>query len=212
MEADLLLILTDVDGLYTADPRDDTNARLIPIVENLNADIEALADGAGDGKPGRVGRGGMKTKLSAARVAMQSGCATVIAGGKIGGVIEQIFSGADIGTLFLPKPTLPGKQRWIAFATTVRASVVINDGACQALVQRKASLLPAGVIDVKGTFDRGDVVSIVDETGKELARGIVNYSSDEAKKISGLHSAAIDERVAHRNYDALITRDNIAFL
>jgi glutamate 5-kinase len=212
MDADLLLILTDVEGLYTADPRGDANAKLIPVVEELTADIEALADSGSDNKPGRVGRGGMKTKLSAARVATQSGCATVIAGGKIPGVIEKIFSGQEVGTLFMPKPTLPGKQRWIAFATTVRAALVINEGACQALVQRKASLLPAGVVEVKGAFDRGDVVSIVNENGKELARGIVNYSSDETKKISGMHSDAIDQRVEQRNYDALITRDNIAFL
>jgi glutamate 5-kinase len=212
MEADLLLILTDVEGLYTADPRGDANAELISLVEDLTEQVEALAESGTDSKPGRVGRGGMKTKLAAARVATQSGCATVIAGGKINGVVEKLFAGQNIGTLFIPKPTPPGKQRWIAFATTVRASLVINEGARHALIQRKASLLPAGVVEVKGTFDRGDVVSIVDEKGKELARGIVNYSSDEAKKISGLHSQSIDEHIAQRNYDALITRDNIAFL
>jgi glutamate 5-kinase len=154
----------------------------------------------------------MKTKLAAARVATQSGCAAMIAGGKTPGIIERIFAGEDVGTRFVAKTTPPGKQRWIAFATTVRAAVVVNTGAQEALVRKKASLLPAGVTEVKGSFDRGDVVSIVDASGVEFARGIVNYSSDETKKISGLHSDAINELVEHRNYDALITRNNIAFL
>ncbi|MGH9548499.1 MAG: glutamate 5-kinase [Terriglobales bacterium] len=213
IDADLLLILTDVDGLYTADPRVDAEAKLISTVESITPEIDALADGKpGDAKAPRVGRGGMKTKLSAARVATQSGCAAIIAGGKIPDVINKVFRGEEIGTLFVPQPTLPGKQRWIAFATTVRASLTVNDGAREALVRKKASLLPAGVIDVKGTFDRGDVVSIIDESGAEFARGIVNYSSEETKKISGMRSDAITDLIEQKNYDAVITRDNIAFL
>jgi glutamate 5-kinase len=212
MDADLLLILTDVEGLYTADPRLSPDASVIPLVESFTPEIEALAEDKSDGKAGGPGRGGMKTKLAAAKVATQSGCAAIIAGGKTPGIIERVFSGAETGTLFLPQASLSGKQRWIAFATTVRASLVINNGACQALVEKKASLLPAGVIEVRGNFERGDVVSIIDANGRELARGIVNYSSDEAKKISGRHSDAIKEHVEARNYDALITRDNIAFL
>jgi glutamate 5-kinase len=211
MEADLLLILTDVEGLYTADPRSDASAKLISTVEAITPEIEALAEGRVDAKAPRVGRGGMKTKLAAARVATQSGCAAIIAGGKTPGIISKIFAGEDVGTLFAAKPTPPGKQRWIAFATTVRASVVVNEGAQEALIRKKASLLPAGVTEVKGSFERGDVVSIVDANGVEFARGIVNYSSDDAKKISGLHSDAIKQLVEHRNYDALITRNNIAF-
>jgi glutamate 5-kinase len=211
MEADLLLILTDVEGLYTADPRSDASAKLISTVEAITPEIEALAEGRVDAKAPRVGRGGMKTKLAAARVATQSGCAAIIAGGKTPGTISKVFAGEDVGTLFVAKPTPSGKQRWIAFATTVRAALVVNPGAQEALVRKKASLLPAGVTEVKGSFDRGDVVSIVDTNGVEFARGIVNYSSDEAKKISGLHSDAIKQLVEHRNYDALITRNNIAF-
>lgn len=210
IEADLLLILTDVDGLYTADPRSDADAKLIPLVESITDDIERLADGSPDQKGSGVGRGGMKTKLSAANVATQSGCACLIASGKINGVIEKVFAGDDLGTLFLAKPTPTGKHRWIAFATTLRASIVVNAGAREALTKKKASLLPAGVVEIKGAFDRGDVVGIVDETGNEFARGIVNYASDEAKKFIGQHSAAIDEVVTQRNYDALITRDNLA--
>jgi glutamate 5-kinase len=211
IDADLLLILTDVEGLYTGDPRSQKEARLIPVVENVTPEIEALAEGKSVEKS-KPGRGGMKTKLSAARIATQSGCATIIAGGKLPSVIDRIFDFEELGTLFLPKPVLSGKQRWIAFATTVKASVVVNDGAREALVHRKASLLPAGVTEVRGSFERGDVISILGDNGEEFARGMANYSSADAKKVSGLHSDAIDDLVESRNYDALITRDNIAFL
>ena len=208
IDADLLLILTDVEGLYTADPRSAEGASLIPIVDNITPEIEALASG----EKSKSGRGGMKTKLAAARIATQSGCATIIAGGKIQDVIENIFAGQELGTLFLPHRELSGKHKWIAFATTVRAAIIVNKGAQDALLRKKASLLPAGVTEVRGEFDRGDVVSVIDDGGNEFARGIVNYSSTEAKKISGMHSNVIDEVIESRNYDALITRDNIAFL
>jgi len=212
IEADLLLILTDVEGLYTADPRSAEGATLISVVDNITPEIEALAEGKPAAQSSKVGRGGMKTKLGAARIATQSGCATIIAGGKLTNVIDRIFAGEELGTLFVAHPILSGKQKWIAFATTVKAAVVVNEGAQNALMHRKASLLPAGVTEVRGSFDRGDVVSVMDTAGTEFARGIVNYSSSEAKKISGLHSNIINEVIESRNYDALITRDNIAFL
>jgi glutamate 5-kinase len=212
-EANLLVILTDVEGLYTADPRSELDARLIPLVESITPEIEALAAGKpADGKS-KLGRGGMKTKLAAASIAAQSGCATVVASGKLPNIISRIFNQEELGTLFLPKQTLSGsKQKWIAFATTVKAAIIVNQGAKDALIKRKASLLPAGVLAVKGQFQRGDVVTVKDESGVEFARGIVNYSSAEADKISGKNSNVIDEVIEHRNYDALITRDNIAFL
>ena len=210
IEADLLIILTDVEGLYTADPRSGPDAKLISIVEEFTSEIEHLGDSkAAADKPGR---GGIKTKLAAAKVATQSGCAAIISSGKTDNAIGRIFDGEDLGTLFLPHAGLSGKQRWIAFATTVKASLVVNDGAKAALKERKASLLPAGVTAVKGHFERGDVVQVVGEDGKDFARGIVNYSSDEAQKVSGLHSGAIDNLIVSRNYDAIITRDNIVFV
>jgi glutamate 5-kinase len=202
------MILTDVEGLYTANPKDMDAAELIPVVEEITPEIEELARSSGS----RLGRGGMKTKLEAARIATQSGCATLIAGGKIPNVIDRVFAGESLGTLFLPQSGLPGKRRWIAFATSVKAALVVNEGARRALLERKASLLSAGVTEVRGEFDRGDVVSILDEQEREFARGIVNYSSTEARKISGARSDKIDEVIENRNYDALITRDNIAFL
>ena len=203
------MILTDVDGLYTAEPS-SKEARLIPFVAEITQEVEDLARGPLPSS--KVGRGGIRTKIEAARIAARSGCATVIAGGKLPGIITRIFAGEEVGTLFLPQAGLPGKRRWIAFATTVKAALVVNEGARRALEERKASLLAAGVIEVHGAFERGDVVSVLDERQQEFARGIVNYSSDEARRITGQHSAKIDELIANRNYDALITRDNIAFL
>jgi glutamate 5-kinase len=208
-EADLLVILTDVDGLYTAEPS-SADARLIPLVAEITPEIEDLAREPSSSS--KAGRGGIRTKIEAARIAAHSGCATVIAGGKLPGILARIFAGEEVGTLFLPQSGLPGKRRWIAFATTVKAALVVNEGARRALEERKASLLAAGVTEVRGAFERGDVVSVIDEREQEFARGIVNYSSDEARRITGQHSAKIDELIENRNYDALITRDNIAFL
>jgi glutamate 5-kinase len=239
MDADILMILTDVEGLYTADPKTNVNAKLVPLVVDM-ADLigDDPKDGEANGqeeshdagtdtsedqkkKKGEVGepktastagRGGIKTKLEAARVSTQAGCACIIAGGKLHNVIGRVFGGEELGTLFLPKKTMGGKLRWIAYATTVNASIVVNEGCFDALLKRKASLLGAGVTDVNGVFKRGDVVSIVDHTGHEFARGIVNYNSDETRLLSGKRSAEIDLVVENRNYDAIVTRDNLAFL
>jgi glutamate 5-kinase len=211
IEADLLLILTDVEGLYTADPAALSKATLIPVVDEITPEIEELGRTSWTGA-NRRGRGGIRTKLEAARIASHSGCATIIAGGKTPGVIGRIMAGEELGTLFLPQTGLLAKRRWIAFATSVKAALVVNEGARDALVDRKASLLAAGVVEVRGSFDRGDVVSILDEQEREFARGMVNYSSDEARRIAGLRSEKIDELIENRNYDALVTRDNIAFL
>jgi glutamate 5-kinase len=212
VEADLLVILTDVDGLYSADPRVDASATLISEVDDVDQVIDEMALQKPADNPSKLGRGGMQTKLQAAKIATQSGCATIIAGGKLPLALGRVFEGESLGTLFLPHPGFTGKQRWIAFATTVKAALVVNSGAQEALVKRKASLLPAGVTEVRDSFERGDVVSILDSNGHEFARGIVNYSSIEARKISGLHSDAIDGVIEDRNYDALITRDNLVFL
>jgi glutamate 5-kinase len=203
--ADVLLLLTDVEGLYDRDPR-EPGASLLDVVSRVTPEVAALAGGA------RLGRGGMRTKVEAARVAGLSGCATVIANGRAERVIERVFSGEALGTLFLPQEGLSSRRRWIAFATTVEAAIEVNDGARRALVDGKASLLAAGVTAVRGDFARGDVVAIVDSGGVEFARGLVNYSSTEALAILGKPSSSLDQLVAERNYDALVTRDNLALL
>lgn len=218
IDADLLMILTDVEGLYTADPSTNKDAKLISLVEKFTPEIDELADEKPSINKSKPGRGGIKSKLAAAKIATQSGCNVIIAGGKIPDVIDQIFQVKDLGTMFLSlsdtnqKHKSNSKSRWIAFATTVKASLVVNQGAKDALTNRKASLLPAGIINVLGSFERGDVVSITDENGVEFARGMVNYSSKEAQKLVGMRSDKIDAIVENRNYDAMVTRDNLAFL
>jgi glutamate 5-kinase len=203
VDADLLVLLTDVDGLYTADPR-SPGAELLPVVPVVTEEVEAGAGGPG------LGRGGMRTKVMAARIAARSGCAAVIANGTRPDILDHILSGEPVGTLVLPIAEMSDRRRWIAFATNVRAEVVVNAGACQALLAGKASLLPVGVLDIRGRFAKGDVVSVVDEAGREIARGIVNYTSDEARRVLGMHSV---EAMTLLGVEAeLMRRENIAVL
>ena len=137
----------------------------------------------------------------------------MIANGKIPYVIKKIFDGEDLGTMFLPQTEgLSDKKRWIGYATNIIGKLVVNNGAKKALVEKTKSLLPIGVVDVVNTFSKGDVVSIVDEEDNEFARGIVNYDSEACKKVMGCHSKDIINILHFKNYDAIITRDNITIL
>ena len=206
LEAQALVLLSDVDGLFTDNPRSNPDAQFIPEVHEISAEIEALAGGKS-----QRGRGGMTTKLHAARIAMNSGGMAIIANGSKPGVLKRVLSGETEGTLFIGKAdTLSGKRRWIAFASAIAGKVHINQGALDAIRKKNASLLSAGVTKVENEFDRGDVVSIIAPDGQEIARGIVNYSSAEAAMIAGKRSDEIARLTSNKNYDALITRDNIA--
>ncbi len=207
LDADLLIILSDINGLYDDNPKNNPDAKLIKSVPEVNDEIMALASGVSDG-----GRGGMETKLKAARLVTRFGGKVLIANGKEPFIIKRIFKGEDLGTMFLPqKENLSDKKRWIGYATNIIGKIIVNDGAKKALLAEK-SLLPIGVIGVKNTFNKGDVISILDETKKEFARGIVNYDSDSCKKLLGSHSDNIVEILGFKNYDAIITRDNITIL
>ena len=203
LNADVLVILTDVDGLYDDDPRENKNAKLIPVVGEITPEIEALGFDASNG-----GRGGMKTKLEAALVATHSGGYAVIANGSVPKIVSRVFSDETIGTVFLPITNLNEKRRWIAYATCLSGAIVINDGAYKAL-KKNASLLPIGILEIQNNFDKDDVVSILLENGEEVARGMVNYSAKDCKKLVGKHSDEIKSTLGHKNYDAIITRDNI---
>lgn len=166
-----------------------------------------LASGSSDG-----GRGGMITKLEAAKLVTRFGGKVLIANGKIPFIISKIFAGADEGTMFLPSAeNLSGKKRWIGYATNIIGKIVVNDGAKEALLQEK-SLLPVGVVEVLEEFKKGDVISILDEQKREIARGIVNYDSQACEKLKGCHSNNIAEVLGFKNYDEIITRDNITLL
>jgi len=154
----------------------------------------------------------MKTKLEAAKVAVHSGGMAIIANGKTPDIIKKIFSGEEIGTVFLPSEYLSSKKRWIAYASTIFGKIKVNDGAKTALVDNNASLLSVGITEIQNKFDEGDVVSIVDSQNNEFARGMVNYSSVDCEKIIGKHSDEIENILDHKNYDAVITRDNIVIL
>lgn len=207
LDADLLVILSDVDGLYDGNPNTCENVKIIPLVKEITDQIEALGFEAS-----KKGRGGMKTKLEAAKLAVRSGGFATIANGKQPDIINRIFKGEELGTIFLPFEHLSSRKRWIGYATNTNGTIQVNSGAKKALVQKEASLLPIGVVQVKNRFNLGDVVSILDEHGEEFAKGMVNYSSADCKKIAGKHSDEIEDTLGHKNHDALITRDNIVIL
>lgn len=208
LEADLLIILSDIEGLYSANPKTNPDATLIKEVKEVNDDILALASGASDG-----GRGGMETKLTAARLVTRFGGKVLIANGKQPYIIKRIFEGEDVGTMFLPTDeNLSDKKRWIGYATNIIGKIVVNGGAKKALTAEMKSLLPIGVVDVINTFNKGDVISILDENHNEFARGIVNYDSESCRKLIGSHSDNILDILGFKNYDAVITRDNITIL
>ena len=208
LDADLLVILSDIDGLFDSNPKDNPNAKIIHEVEEVTDDILALAQGVSSG-----GRGGMATKLEAARMVTRFGGKMLIANGTIPFILRKIFAGEEHGTMFLPqKGSLSDKKRWIGYATNIIGKIIVNDGAKNALIKEEKSLLPIGIVGVINEFNKGDVVSIVDENEKEFARGIVNYSSTSCKKVIGRHSDNILEILGFKNYDAIITRDNITIL
>ena len=208
LDADLLLILSDVDGLYDSNPKTNPNAKLLKEVKGVTKEIRALGTDASEG-----GRGGMKTKLEAARLVTRFGGKVLIANGKIPYVIDEIFDYKEYGTAFIPDDEyLSEKKRWIGYATNIFGKLIVNNGAKNAILTKESSLLPIGVISVINDFKRGEVVSIRDENDVEFARGIANYNSDDCKRIIGNHSKEILKLLGFKNYDALITRDYITIL
>lgn len=208
LDADLLLILSDVDGLYDSNPKQNPNAKLLTNVKGVTKEIMALGTDASEG-----GRGGMKTKLEAAKLVTRYGGKVIIANGKIPYVIDQIFDYKELGTAFIPNDEyLSEKKRWIGYATNIIGKLVVNNGAKTAILEKDSSLLPIGVVRVINDFKRGEVVSICDENNVEFARGIPNYNSDDCRRIIGNHSKEIMNLLGFKNYDAVITRDYITIL
>ncbi|MEI0492967.1 glutamate 5-kinase [Brachyspira intermedia] len=207
--ADLLIILSDINGLYDDNPKTNPNAKFIHEVFEVTKEIENLGLDASKG-----GRGGMKTKLQAAKIVTRSGCALFIANGKRPNVLNDIFETKE-KTIFYPveeNAELSTKRRWIAYATTIIGKLIVNSGAKKAVLEKESSLLPIGITKVINTFKKGDIVSIADENGIEFARGIINYNSDDVQKIIGHHSDDILKILGYKNYDAVITRDYIVLL
>jgi glutamate 5-kinase len=204
LDADLLVMLSNVDGLLTANPAVDPNAQRIP--ELPSVDEEALARAMGSSS---AGTGGMGSKLEAARLATAEGTAVVIANGGTPGILDKIIAGEDVGTLIPPVEWRHARWRHIAITGRRQGALVVNQGALRALVDLKASLLPIGVTAVEGSFDKGDLVEIRDGSGRVHGRGLVNYDADACQKLAGHHSDEIDTILGYRGYDALVTRDNL---
>lgn len=205
--SDLLVVLSDIDGLFDDNPKENPQAHIIKIVDDVTEDIEKFAHNASRG-----GRGGMKTKLSAMKVVTRSGGMALIANGKEPHIIKRLFEMEELGTVFLPIENLPNKKRWIAYATNVNGQLVVNEGAKKAIIEKESSLLPIGVTEIRGDFQRGEIVSILDSNNIEFARGMINYNCSDCRKIMGEHSGNIIKILGYKNYDAIITRDNIARL
>ena len=209
VDADLLLILTDIDGLYTADPRVDPTATLIPIVERIDQEIEAMA--GAHRQP--WARGGMPTKLEAARLVTTSGIPMVMAHGREDGVALRAASGEAVGTYFQPaEEKLEARKRWMLSGISQRGQVIVDDGAAAAVRDRHRSLLPAGVRRTEGDFARGDTVYIVDLQGSPFACGITNYGSADIERIRGLRSGKIEETLGYHYGEEVVHRNNLVLL
>jgi glutamate 5-kinase len=209
MDAELLVLLSDVDGLFTGDPRADASARLIDVVTSITREIERFARESAGG----AGRGGMLAKVQAAKAAMNAGVYMVVARGSEGGALTRIMRGEDVGTLFVPRPgKLRSRKHRIGFALTPKGRLAVDDGARKALLERGSSLLAVGIEYVSGQFGQGDVVSVVDSSDTEIARGLVNYSADEVRKIRRCRTSEIESRLGHCPFDEVIHRDNLVLL
>lgn len=206
VEADLLVILTDRDGMFDADPRNNPDAQLIFEARADDPSLDAVAGGTG----GALGRGGMQTKLRAARLAARSGAYTVIVGGRIGRVLDRLKVGERLGTLLAPeRGLLAARKQWLAGHLQTRGTLVLDAGAVKALTADRKSLLPVGVKEVRGSFRRGEMVVCVAPDGREVARGLVNYSAQEAQKIAGRSSEAIERLLGYVDEPELVHRDNL---
>jgi len=207
--ADLLLILTDVDGLHTRAPEPSRRKPpLYGVIESITPEIERAAGGS----TSAFGRGGMVTKLAAARSAAHSGAATVLCNGTARNVITQVADGEPVGTLFASGSRLASRKHWLAFTAHPRGRVVVDEGAVHALVERGRSLLPAGILDVEGSFGIGDPISCVDERDREIARGLAAYASADVNRIKGVSTRRITQLLGYSNGDEVIHRDDLVLL
>ncbi|MEO1767445.1 glutamate 5-kinase [Thiobacter aerophilum] len=210
VEADALVIMTDQKGLYSADPRKDPHARLIQEARAGDPELEKMAGGAGSA----IGRGGMLTKVLAAKRAARSGAHTVIAWGREPDVLVRLAKGELIGTQLLADETnkVAARKKWLADHLQVRGRLVLDAGAVRALVEEGKSLLPIGVVEASGDFGRGEVVACVDEAGREIARGLANYDASETRRILRQPSSRIEAILGYVDEPELIHRDNLVLL
>jgi len=205
LQASLLIILSDVDGLFDRDP-EAPHARLIPLVRQIDEQIMSLTTD----RVTTLSKGGMASKLEAARIVTAAGENVIIANGRHPGTLTRILAGETVGTLILAKgPMVAARKRWIGFAVQPRGELILDDGARRAIEHQGRSLLPVGVVGVVGQFDKGDVVALHDQQGAEFARGLTNYTAGEVLRIKGLNTTQIEQTLGHRPYQEVVHRDNL---
>jgi glutamate 5-kinase len=206
LRAPLLVLLSDVDGLYDGDPR-DPQSQVIPTVTNIDDSVVQLAAPAASS----VSKGGMASKLEAARIATAAGENVIIASGRQPGILARILAGQPVGTLLVAQgQTVSSRKRWIGFTVQPRGRLLLDDGAVRAVQSQGRSLLPIGIVSSEGDFQKGDVVAICDKSGSQFARGLTNYSSAEITRIQGLNSSQLAATLSHSPYDEVVHRDNLA--
>jgi glutamate 5-kinase len=207
MDADVLINLTDIDGLYTKDPRIFADAALIPQVSRIDRHLEEIAGSI----PGALGTGGMLSKIRAARKLTTAGIPMVIANGTRSDILKKLFAGKDYGTFFVPKnEKLASRKCWIAFNLKPQGALIIDDGAVQAILKRGKSLLPSGITVVDGDFSVGAAVACMNGERETLGIGLVNYSASDIQRIKGLKTNRIKNRLGYKPFDEVIHRDNLA--
>ena len=199
MEADLLIVLSDVDGLFTMSP-EKPEAELIPVVEEITSELKNVAE-----KKSKLGRGGIKTKLQAAEIVTSSGIPMIFSNSNRKNVLMDIIAGKSVGTLFKPTGKMKNIKRWIAFGASTKGRITVNDGAKQAII-KDASLLSVGIVNVSGSFNVGDVVDLIDQNGTIFARGIANYTSEETKLIKGKRSSKIEGILGYIRRKEIVSR------
>jgi glutamate 5-kinase len=209
VDADLLIILSDVDGLYTEDPRRNPGATLVPVVADVTADVERRAGGTTKFE----GTGGMATKLQAAKKVADYGVATLIMNGEKPGLLRAVFAGESLGTVVLPKDRRQSsRKQWITHTLRAKGHLTLDDGAVEAIVTRGKSLLPSGIVAVDGAFTAGDPVACRDRQGKEIAKGLVNFDAATLARMKGLKTSEIQRTLGTQEYEEAIHRDNLVIL
>jgi glutamate 5-kinase len=209
IEADKLIIMSNIDGLYKFDNKDTTKKEIISKVENITDEIEMMAED----ERSKFGVGGMSTKLQAAKMATNAGIECILVNGKKKDVLIDVLNSKKIGTVFVAKqPKIKARKLWIAYSSKAAGTIKVDLGAKEVLVKKNRSLLPSGIIGCSGRFDAGDTVNIADEDNKEFARGITNYSSSELNQIKGQKTKDIEKILGYKYYDEVIHRDNLVIL
>lgn len=209
VDADVLIILSDIEGLYTANPQQDPSAVLIPEIKEITPEIEALAGGAGS----KLGTGGMYTKIQAAKIAVHAGVTMLIASGSREGIVRDILDGACLGTVFLAKEAhLKVRKSWLAFGTRIAGNIHVDSGCAYAILNEGSSLLAVGITEVSGTFKKGDTVKVLSEDGQEIARGMINYDAKQLDHIIGKSTKKMRAILGESVIDEVIHRDNMILM